>query len=321
MGQDGGRKGLPAGAGGPRGGAPGAGCRACTGRRRARAGSRAGSPGSGSPGQGGGAPCQGRLGAGAALGGGQAAQQGVLPEQVGQEGQRGQPVELDALAGMAIHALLNGLSGVVQAAFDGALGGLQGGCDVPDRHLVVVVHQHAQALGLRQRVDELHDHPPALVGIQGLVWDGLLVQGLEGVQQAVALLVLGDLHLPPRPPQGVAAVVRRHGAQPAPEGRRLLQGVQLGQHGDQDLLGGVQRVVLIAQHLFAVVEHPVLHRQHQGLLRLRVAGQAAGDQRDHFRLFHFSIFSDPSPNGYFTIHTIQSPSPCQSRGPGIGALS
>ena len=202
MGQNPGGNGFPGGTGGPCG--------------------RTGGSGSGGPRQSGGAPGQRRLGAGAALGGGHAAQQGILFEQIGQKGQRSQAVELDSLGGVTVHPFFDGLAGIVQAALDGALGGIQSGGNVLDPHLVVVVHQHAQPLGLRQVVNQLHNHLPTLGAVHGLVRDGLGIQGLEGVQQAVALLVLRNLHLPASPPEDIAAVVGRHGAEPAPEGSRLL---------------------------------------------------------------------------------------------------
>ena len=214
------------------------------------------------------ARCSGQHGAGQRLcrRGAQTADARVPLQEVHQERQR--TVELDALGRVCVHAGLDGLPGVVQAAFDGALRGLQGGGNVLYAHLLVVEHQHALALGRRQLIYQLHDHPPGLIIVQRFVRHGLLVQAFEGIQQAVALVVL-----------------------------RVLEPVQPGQHGDQDLLGGVQGVLLVFQHLPAVVVHPVLGRQDQFLLGLLVPGQTPPDHRRHARHRHapapFSLKNTP----------------------------
>ena len=243
------------------------------------------------------ARCSSQHGAGQRLcrRGAQTADARVPLQEVHQERQRA--VELDALGRVCVHAGLDGLPGVVQAAFDGALRGLQGGGNVLYAHLLVVEHQHALALGRRQLIHQLHDHPPGLIIVQRFVRHGLLVQAFEGIQQAVALVVLRDLGLPSAPGEDIAAVVGGHGGEPAPEGLRVLEPVQPGQHGDQDLLGGVQGVLLVFQHLPAVVVHPVLGRQDQFLLGLLVPGQTPPDHRRHARHRHapapFSLKNAP----------------------------
>ena len=59
-----------------------------------------------------------------------------------------------------------------------------------------------------------------------------------------------------------------------------------GSDNNNFVLHGIQGIVLILQHLFAVVIYPVLDGQNQSLLSLGVTLPASGDQAGYIRLFH-----------------------------------
>ena len=210
---------------------------------------------------------------------GQAARIRIFLQEIQQERQRREAVQLDALICVTIHAFLNGFSGIVQPALDSSLGGFQSSGDVFYTHFIVVVHQHAQPLGFRQRIYQFHDHPPGLLIVQRFIRNRLLVQIFVRIQQAVALFVLWDLVFAGPAGQQVFAAVRSHLVQPAPKRRWFLQIVDPFQHGNQNILSCVQCILFIFQHLPAVKVDAVLYFQNQRLLRLTVSPLAAPDQR------------------------------------------
>ena len=87
----------------------------------------------------------------------------------------------------------------------------------------------------------------------------------------------------------MSAPVGSDAVHPAPEGRWLPQLIQTGQHGDQHILSGILGVLLLLQHLFAVVVDPILSHPHQGVLGVRLALPGTLDQLGQLVLFHFSL--------------------------------
>ena len=82
--------------------------------------------------------------------------------------------------------------------------------------------------------------------------------------------------------QQVFALVCGDPIHPSPKSRRLLQFIQTGDHGHQHGLGGVLGILLIFQHLLAVVVDPVLDRPHQFLLGVQILLPAPADQFQQF---------------------------------------
>ena len=202
-------------------------------------------------------------------------------------------VELDPLALVVLHAVLDGPSGVVQPAFYRPLAGLHGRRDVLDAHLVVVIEQHAHALLRRQVVHQAENHAAGLLVVQGLLRNQLLVQILHAVQHGVSLLVLGNLPLLMGAGEQMPASVGGDAVHPPPEGGGLLQLVQAGNHDNQHVLSGILSILFMFQNLLAVVVNLVLGCQNQRLLGFRIALPAPPDQIQQLRLLQFQASSLP----------------------------
>ena len=112
----------------------------------------------------------------------------MLLHQGQQEGKRGQAVELDALLFQGADGFLNLLPATGQLVFHRAGRHPQGFCDLPDGHLLVVVHADGRPLTVGKTVQDLVHQPGGLLPIQVQLRRGVGRQ-VRLLGQAIALLV------------------------------------------------------------------------------------------------------------------------------------
>ena len=152
--------------------------------------------------------------------------------------------------------LLQRLAGVVQAAFDGALGTFQNGRNVLNGALVVVVEHDGGALLVGELVHQLPQNQARVPLAQGILRRGHGWAGIQKVKHSLLLqseLTGVGLHLPLMEGQP-----DRNATDPGPQGLRVLQLVDGAEHGDEYVLHHLLGLIGLPQDLHGLeIDHAV----------------------------------------------------------------
>ena len=148
---------------------------------------------------------------------------------------------------VSLHGRLDGLSGIVQAALDGAFGDALDLSDLLHGHLIEISQQQGAALLLGQLRDHGLDRLAEVRSVHGLIGDELRPVLLQGIEGRVAVLLLIQQHIPPLAEVGGAFVIGDLLA-PGDEGQGLFQFVNRFQDLHEGILGQVRRQLRVLVH-------------------------------------------------------------------------